>query len=43
MTDPETVKLADYHPDTPLFRYTHARYLDRMAIIDQIVGETVAS
>ena len=40
-TDPETVKLADYHPDTPLFRYTHARYLDRMAIVDQIVGETV--
>ncbi len=42
ISDPETVKLADYHPDTPLFRYTHARYLDRMAAIDKIVGETVA-
>ena len=42
ITDPQTVKLADYHPDTPLFRYTHARYLDRMAAIDEIVGQTVA-
>ncbi|MGC6447323.1 MAG: sulfatase-like hydrolase/transferase [Rubripirellula sp.] len=40
-TDPATVDLADYHPDTPLFRYTHAYYLDRMQAIDQIVGETV--
>lgn len=42
-TDPKGVSLADYHPDTPLFRYTHARYLDRMAIIDDIVGQTVSS
>ena len=40
--DPESVQLADYHPDTPLFRYTHARYLDRMGVIDGIVGQTVA-
>ncbi len=40
--DPAAVRLADYHPDTPLFRYTHARYLDRMQDIDQIVGRTVA-
>jgi uncharacterized sulfatase len=40
--DPETVPLADYFPDTPLFRYTHARYLDRMTLIDEIVGDTVA-
>jgi uncharacterized sulfatase len=42
LTDPASVKLADYHPDTPLFRYTHARYLDRMQVIDDIVGKTVA-
>ena len=40
--DPASVQLADYHPDTPLFRYTHARYLDRMGVIDGIVGQTVA-
>jgi uncharacterized sulfatase len=41
-TDPASVTLADYHPDTPIFRYTHARYLDRMKLIDDIVGKTVA-
>lgn len=41
-TDPASVMLADYHPDTPIFRYTHARYLDRMKLIDDIVGQTVA-
>lgn len=41
-TDPATVTLAPYHPDTPIFRYTHARYLDRMMDIDKIVGNTVA-
>ncbi|MEZ5432565.1 MAG: sulfatase-like hydrolase/transferase [Verrucomicrobiales bacterium] len=41
-TDPATVTLAPYHPDTPVFRYTHARYLDRMGVIDQKVGELVA-
>ncbi len=40
-TDPERVTLAEYFPDTPLFRYTHARYHDRMGIIDGIVGDTV--
>ena len=40
--DPQQVKLAPYHPDTPLFRYTHARYHDRMGVIDDIVGKTVA-
>jgi len=42
-TDPATVKLADYFPDTPLFRYTHARYHDRMIAIDGIVADTVAN
>jgi len=41
-TDPASVKLADYFPDTAKFRYTHARYHDRMAVIDGIVGNTVA-
>lgn len=40
-TDPNSIQLADYHPDTPLFRYTHARYHDRMLDIDAIVGKTV--
>jgi uncharacterized sulfatase len=40
--DPAAVDLADYHPDTPMFRYTHARYLDRMTVIDDIVRQTVA-
>jgi len=39
--DPAKVILADYFPDTPLFRYTHARYLDRMTAIDNIVGNTI--
>ncbi len=41
VTEPDSVKLADCFPDTPLFRYTHARYHDRMAAIDGIVGDTV--
>ena len=40
--NPAEVTLPPYFPDTPLFRYTFARYLDRMQIIDGIVGETVA-
>lgn len=40
-TDPDSVHLAGYHPDTPLFRYTHARYHDRMGVIDDAVGELV--
>jgi len=39
--DPDEAALADYFPDTALFRYTHARYLDRMQVIDDIVGQTV--
>lgn len=40
--DPSSVVLQPYFPDTPLFRYTFARYLDRMQVIDGIVGDTVA-
>ncbi len=40
--DPAAVTLPPYFPDTPLFRHTFARYLDRIRLIDDIVGETVA-
>ncbi len=41
LTDAAAVELAPYHPDTPLFRYTYARYHDRIQQIDRIVGETI--
>ncbi len=41
-TDPASVTLAEYHPDTETFRYTYARYHDRMKEIDGKVGELVA-
>ena len=37
-TDPESVELQAYFPDTPLFRYTRARYHDRIMKIDELVG-----
>jgi len=40
-TDPKKIKLAPYHPDTDVFRYTYARYHDRMGVIDGIVGNVV--
>lgn len=39
--DPAEVKLPPYFPDTPLFRYTYARYLDNIQKADDIVGATV--
>ena len=39
--DPAKVKLAPYFPDTPTFRYTHARYLDRIQTVDQQIGVVV--
>jgi len=41
-TDPATVKLFPYHPDTPTFRYTYARYLDRHMEVDKAMGEFVS-
>ena len=32
------VDLHPYHPDTPTFRYTHARYFDRIELIDELIG-----
>jgi uncharacterized sulfatase len=40
--DPQQVALAPYHPDTPAFRYTAARYRDRIRMLDEQVGELVA-
>jgi uncharacterized sulfatase len=41
--DPAKVQPGAHLPDTPLLRYTHARYLDNQQIIDGIVAETVAN
>ena len=40
-TDPAKVDLNPYHPDTPTFRYTHARYHDRQNVIDGHIGSIV--
>ncbi|HUT14510.1 MAG TPA: sulfatase-like hydrolase/transferase [Thermoguttaceae bacterium] len=40
-TDPKSVAVAPYHPDTDLFRYTYARYHDRIGAVDQFVGKMV--
>ncbi len=39
---PNAVELPPYHPDTPTFRYTHARYFDRIGIIDKQIGRLVS-
>ncbi|MFP4057619.1 MAG: sulfatase-like hydrolase/transferase [Candidatus Brocadiia bacterium] len=41
-TEPSTVALAPYHPDTRTFRITTARYHDCMAAVDQQVERLVA-
>jgi len=40
-SDPKKVFIAPYHPDTQLFRFTYARYHDRMGVVDGFVGDTV--
>lgn len=40
-TDPKSVTLAPYHPDTPTFRYTYASYHDRIQQVDQQIGKVV--
>ena len=42
-TPTEKVTLHPYHPDTPTFRYTHARYFDRMGVVDEQMGRVVAN
>lgn len=41
-TDPATVTLLPQHPDTPLFRYTYARYHDQHRVLDREIGELLA-
>jgi len=40
-TRPDEVTVFPYHPDTPTFRYTYARYHDRMHAIDQAIGRVI--
>jgi arylsulfatase A-like enzyme len=40
-TDPSSVFVAPYHPDTELFRYTVAKYHDNIRKVDQQIGEVV--
>ena len=40
-TSPDDVVLQPYFPDTPIMRYTKARYYDQMGIIDNHVGRIV--
>lgn len=40
-TDPGSVFVAPYHPDTKTFRYTYARYHDRIQQLDQQIGQVV--
>lgn len=37
-TDPASVSLFPYHPDTPTFRYTYARQLDQHRLVDAEIG-----
>ncbi|WP_440875650.1 sulfatase family protein [Thalassotalea sp. PLHSN55] len=39
--NPASVDLASIYPDTPLFRYTHARYLDQHEKVDQEIGVVI--
>lgn len=39
--NPDDVFVAPYHPNTPTFRYTYARYLDRIQQMDKQVGAVV--
>ena len=40
-TDPKTVFIPPYHPKTPTFRYTYARYHDRIMEIDRQIGQVL--
>ena len=40
-TNLDSVFIAPYHPDTPTFRYTYARYHDRIRQVDQQIGQVV--
>ncbi|WP_346433322.1 sulfatase-like hydrolase/transferase [Paraglaciecola aquimarina] len=38
---PESIDIAPIYPDTALFRYTHARYLDQHRLVDEEMAEVV--
>ena len=40
-TDPNNVAIAPYHPNTKTFRYTYARYHDRIQAVDAEIGAVV--
>lgn len=40
-TDPDSVFVPPYFPDTPLFRYTIARYHDKIQAVDRQIGSVV--
>ena len=40
--DPDQIALAPYHPDTDTFRYTYARFHDRIQAMDRDVGALIA-
>ena len=42
ITDPASVQLQPYFPNTPTFRYTRARYHDRIKAIDGFVGKVIS-
>ena len=37
--DPSKIKVAQYHPDTEIFRYTYAYYRDRHRQLDKKIGD----
>ena len=41
VTDPKQVTPAPYHPDTETFRFTQARYIDRIQQMDKAVGRII--
>lgn len=40
-TNPRSVFIPPHHPDTPTFRYTYARYHDRIMEIDRQIGRVL--
>jgi len=40
-TDPASVELFGYHPDTPLFRNKYAHYLDLQTAVDAEIGKMI--
>ena len=42
LTSPDSIEVFPYHPNTPLFRYSYARYLDLHMQVDKVIGEKLA-